>query len=129
LTAVTRQLASPAPNQVLAALTSGVPDGTEYEGLTTALPADLVWNVEVASGIATVELPAEFQSDIPVGDLPIAFGQIVLTLTNRPGIGQVTFTVAGQPIAAVNSNSELTDAGAAVVCEDYSALARTATCG
>ncbi len=130
LTAITRQLASPAPGQVLSALVDGVPDGTEYEGLSTTLPPPgLEWNVSVTGGRATVEVPPEFLTETPARDQPLAIAQIVLSLTSRPGIGQVTFVSDEQPIAVIKGDGQQTTVGADVVCEDYSDLAANAACG
>ena len=130
LAAISRQLASPAPGQVLSALVDGVPEGTEYEGLSTALPPPgLDWNVSVSGGRATVDLPPEFLTETPARDQPLAIAQIVLSLTSRPGIGQVTFESDEQPVAVIKGDGELTTVGADVVCEDYRPLAPTAACG
>lgn len=130
LTPITRQLASPAPGQVLSTLLDGVPEGTEYDGLITALPPPgLDWSVSVAGGRATVRLPPEFVNDASL-DQPLAIAQIVLTLTNRPGIGQVRFvSVRDEPLSVPKGDGELTERGGDVVCEDYRNLAPNATCG
>jgi len=129
LTAITRQLASPAPGQVLSALVEGVPEGTEYQGLGTALPPGLDWNVSVTGGRATVDLPPEFATVTPTRDQLLAIAQIVLTLTSRPGVGQVTFESNDQPIRVTKGDGQLTTVGADVVCEDYLNVASGASCG
>ena len=62
------------------------------------------------AGVAVVELPTGFFDTIPVADQRLAVAQIVLTLTDSRGIGQVQFNVpvprpsgalapAGQPLS------------------------------
>lgn len=129
LTPITRQLASPAAQQVLTALSDGVPAGDEYAGLSTALPPAALLTVDRANGIATVGLPATFLTDTPAQDQTLAIAQIVLTLTQRPGIGQVNFTSDGRPQEVSRADGSLTNPGDTVVCEDYRVLAPDAACG
>ncbi len=131
LTPIIRQLASSATQQVLTELADGVPVGDEYGGLTTAIPAGTELVVTTASGLATVELPPTFLTDTPPQNQTIAVAQIVLTLTARPGIGQVRFTSGDEPQEVLRANGSLTNAGDVVACEDYSILLApgTAACG
>jgi spore germination protein GerM len=129
LTPITRQLASPAPQQVLTALSDGVPAGDEYAGLTSALPPASLLTVDRANGIATVGLPPTFLTDTPAQDQTLAIAQIVLTLTARPGIGQVNFTSDNKPQEVSRADGSLTNPGDTVVCEDYRVLAPDAVCG
>jgi hypothetical protein len=103
LTPIFAQLSvNPAPTQVIAAMLDGPPPGLEA-GIRLILPQgpEFVPNVTKAAGVATVDFPEAlfevFQELSPL-DQRLAFGQIVLTLCNRPGIGQVLFTLAGAPM-------------------------------
>lgn len=122
LTPITRQLASSAAQQVLTELADGVPEGDEYDGLTTAIPAGAPLVVTTSSGLATVELPPTFLTDIPPQSQTTAIAQIVLTLTSRPGIGQVLFVVDEEPQQVSRGDGSLTNAGDVLACEDYSNL-------
>jgi spore germination protein GerM len=131
LTPIVRQLASSAAQQVLTELADGVPVGEEYGGLITAIPPGTELVVRTESGLATVELPPAFLTDTPPQNQITAVAQIVLTLTARPGIGQVTFTSGGEPQEVLRPNNSLTNVGEAVACEDYSVMLApgAAACG
>lgn len=131
LTPIIRQLASSAAQQVLTELADGVPVGEEYGGLTTAIPAGADLVVTTATGLATVELPPTFLTDTPPQSQTNAIAQIVLTLTARPGIGQVRFTSGGEPQQVSRADGRLTNANDVVACEDYSILLApgAAACG
>lgn len=120
---IARLLLSPASAaQVLAALAEGVPPGDPAAGLRTALPGDFMAEVVVERGIARVNLPPTFVTDVPGAEQRLAIAQIVLSLTRRAGIGQVIFTSGGQPLSVPRGRGDLTDPGGAVACEDYANL-------
>lgn len=120
---IDRLLLSPAAApQVLAALLEGVPEGDLAAGLRSALPIDLDATVLVERGIASVDLPAAFVTDLPGAEQRLAVAQIVLTLTRRAGIGQVVFTSDNQPLSVPRGRGDLTAPGDAVACDDYSNL-------
>lgn len=125
-----RSLLSPAtPPQVLAALASGPPTGDEAAGLRTALPADMEMLVQVEAGVATVDLPPTFIEDVPGSEQRLAIAQIVLTLTRRGGVGQVRFTLGGEPQQVPRGQGDITSPGGAVSCDDYeNLLARGFSC-
>ena len=50
------------------------------------------------AGFVTVDLVGEAFQRIDPADQRSAIGQIVLTLTERPGVGQVRFTLDGEPL-------------------------------
>lgn len=131
LTPIIRQLASSAAQQVLTELADGVPVGEEYGGLTTAIPPGTSLVVTTESGLATVELPPTFLTDTPPQNQTAAVAQIVLTLTARPGIGQVRFTSGDEPQEVLRPDSSLTNPGEVVACEDYSSMLApgAAACG
>ncbi len=83
---------------VLDELLDGPTRAERRQGLTTAFPDDDgVRSAELVGGVASVDLAQQFTLlDGPTQRIAIA--QIVLTLTGRPGIGRVAFTLEGQPI-------------------------------
>ena len=123
---IDRLLLSPAAApQVLAALLEGVPEGDLAAGLRSALPAGLAATVLVERGIASVDLPAAFVTDLPGAEQRLAVAQVVLTLTRRAGIGQVVFTSGNQPLSVPRGRGDLTAPGDPVACDDYSNLLAT----
>ena len=94
-----RSLAKPATtNSVLFALQQGPPPGELGGGIRSAVPTReqaLIKSTEDNSGIATIELPPGFFQQTPPEDQLLAIGQIVMTVTEVGGIGQVLFTQSG----------------------------------
>jgi hypothetical protein len=127
---VTRDLASEAtPSRVIAALEAGPPAGPLGIGLRTVLPEPseevphLVNSVFASpQGFASVDLAAAAFSLIDPADQRPAIAQIVLTLVNRPGIGQVRFTLDGAPMSVPGREGLQTDPGATVTKLDYASL-------
>ena len=97
LVAVARRLASSAPPQDLLNLLRRGPTKGEVEaGLRSAVPNQNLARVSsVTAGTASVDLRSEF-SLLPSADQFLALAQLVFTLTSRPGIGQVRFTLGGR---------------------------------
>lgn len=120
---ITRLLISPASAaQVLAALGEGVPPGETAAGLRSALPPNFLAEVVVERGIARVDLPPTFVTEVPGAEQRLAIAQIVLSLTRRAGIGQILFTSGGQPQSVPRGRGDLTEPGGTVACEDYANL-------
>ena len=98
-----RSLAKPATtNSVLFALQDGPPPGDVGGGIRSAVPKReqaLIKSTEDNSGVATIELPPGFFQQTPPEDQLLAIGQIVLTVTEVGGIGQVLFTQAGAQLS------------------------------
>lgn len=118
-----RLLLSPAaPVQVLSALAEGPPEGDIGAGLRSALPPGVEPLATVERGVATVELPPSFITEVPGAEQRLAIAQIVLTLTRRGGIGQVTFTLGGTPTAVPRGGGDLAEPGDLLTCEDYENL-------
>ncbi len=77
------------------------------EELRNALgETDVIASVTVERGLATVDLSASFSEISAVDQLP-AIAQIVYTATGRPGIGQVTFTLEGEPVDVPTGNGRI----------------------
>lgn len=117
----------PSASQVIAALLNGPPEGSTGLGLRSALaPAANIRIGDDATGVAIVDLPVGFFDAIPTTDQRFAIGQIVLTLLDRPGFGQVSFTQQGQPIPVPLASNEPAAAGRSVNRSDYLALLQPA---
>jgi spore germination protein GerM len=125
LESVTQELTrGPGPSRVLEVLESGPPTGDAGIGLTSLVPPGLTRPViESGTGVATVDLVGELFESIEGGiDQRRAIAQIVLTLTRRPGIGQVRFTLDGEDLAVPKLGNVLSDPGEAVARIDYESL-------
>jgi hypothetical protein len=124
LRALTTVLAKDASaNEVLYALQNGPPVGDIGAGLRTALPTKeeaLLTVSEDGSGVATVDLPANFYDFVNTEEQPLAIGQIVLTLTdNVRRVGQVRFTKAGEPIGVPRGAGDFSQPGQPLPPRDY----------
>jgi hypothetical protein len=110
LAAVDRQVPAPVSLTRLVRLVGRGPTPHERDaGLTTSLPAPaLVRDVSLSGGIATVELDAAF-ADLAPEEQRSALAQVVFTLTARPGIGRVSFTVGEAPVEVPRGDGSLTD--------------------
>ena len=113
---------SPTLSQVVAALLQGPPSGDLGAGLRTALPSLAQITVTSEAGIATVDLPPGVFDAVEPNDQRLVFGQIVLTLTGRPGVGPVRFTLAGEPTRVFRGDGSLTKPGEEVSRDDYVTL-------
>jgi hypothetical protein len=107
--------------QIVAKLQAGPgPLGDLGTGLRSAVPGPTDADITVAdnnTGVALVELPAGFFDNIPVADQRLATAQIVLTLTDSRGIGQVQFNL---PVP--KPSGALTAAGKPLTRKDYLSL-------
>ena len=124
LVAVARRLAPSAPPAVLLGmLRQGPTKGEVAAGLRSALLGqNLARVVSVVAGTATVDLRSAF-STLPSADQFLALAQLVFTLTGRPGIGQVRFTLGGRPTEVPLSDGSLVRRR--VSRDDYLAVAPT----
>ena len=120
---VQRNVASPAnPAQALSSLVEGPSTSPEFVGLRTALPTTFVASVDVIRGVAQVDATSVFLDSLSGLDQKLAIAQIVLTLTSRPGVGQVLFSVDGQLISVPRGRGDSVASGVAVTFDDYSSL-------
>lgn len=118
-----RNITSPATAaQTLASLIAGPPNDGTAVGLRSALPDSFTATVDVVRGVATVDAASSFLNNLSPGDQKLAIAQLVLTLTSRPGIGQVLFSVDGTPIAVPRGRGDLAPAGQSVSFDDYTNL-------
>lgn len=105
LVAVERTVDDPTPEVLIAELVNGPSQTERDDGLSSPLAdggdddvdEQLIAAVELARGVATVDLAAGFTS-LPSDRQVGAIAQIVLTLTAQPGIGQVAFTLEAFPV-------------------------------
>ena len=116
--------AGAALSQISAALQAG-PDtlGDLGAGLRSAVPDQPeIRATDNNAGVAVVELPEGFFDSIPVADQRLAVAQIVLTLTDSRGIGQVQFDVA-----VPRPSGALAPAGQPLSRNDFLSLVEGAT--
>ena len=120
---VQRNVASPAnPSQALSSLVEGPSTSPEFVGLRTALPTTFAATVDVIRGVARVDATRTFLNSLSGLDQKLAIAQIVLTLTSRPGVGQVLFSVDGKLISVPRGRGDSVASGVAVTFDDYSSL-------
>jgi spore germination protein GerM len=109
--------------QVLSALQEGPPPGDIGVGLRTAIPRETAAKLRVSedgSGVATVDLPINFYDEVvEPEDQILAFGQIVLTLTEVGRVGQVMFTMGGNPTGVLRGAGDLSQPGQPLPPRDY----------
>ena len=124
LTSVTAQLPSPVTlPQIVAALQAGPPEGELGTGLrSTVPPLAEIDIIEDRSGVAQVELPEGFFATISPGDQRLVIAQLVLTLTDSRGIGQVVFNQA-----VPKPSGEIIPAGQPLAYRDYLSLLSSTT--
>ncbi|MFV0307558.1 MAG: GerMN domain-containing protein [Desertimonas sp.] len=121
VTSVTQNLSSPVRlRRVLEALENGPVTGEATVGLSSAVPAGLINTAFRRGGVAEVDLVGDAYDTIPADQQLPAIAQIVLTLTEQPGVGQVSFTLDGEPLRVRLGNGQTTVvAGQAVSADDY----------
>lgn len=112
----------PDPQAVLDSLLAGYPSSAYGPDVRSAIPRNLEASVTVERGLATVDVAGSLLTEISPIDQPIAIAQIVLTLTSRPGIGQVEFRVDGDPQSVPRGGGELAPADEPVAYDDYAML-------
>lgn len=121
LSAVTRRVGTSSLDAVLAELERSPTDAETADGLRSALAdVDAIAGTEVSRGVATVDLSDSF-AEISGSEQLVAIAQLVYTATALPGIGQVTFTLEGQPIEVPRGDGSLTSD--AVTRGDYARMA------
>jgi hypothetical protein len=120
LTTVVRQLDKPvSPTEVMIELQQGPQRGERPVGMRSSVQPDMIGEVEVVGGIADVDL-APTVLELRGSEQILAFAQIVGTLTERPGIGRVSFSIEGRPVDAPRGDGSL--ASGSVSRDDYNDL-------
>jgi hypothetical protein len=101
----------------LARLAEGPGEEARDQGLSSALGPDVgiaLKGMEGARAVIDVQPGAQVPT---AGRLPLAVGQIVLTVLSVPGVESVALTAGGEPIQAPLPGGELTDRP--LVASDY----------
>ena len=121
LVAVERDLVAPVTLQRVAQSLSTRPSAPEVTaGLRSALPDDpVVRSVSASGGIATVDLAGGFIG-LAGSDQVFALAQLVYSLTARPGVGRVSFTLDGAATEIPRADGTLT--AESVSREDYAII-------
>ncbi len=92
---------------------------TTTEGWRSVVAAGTVTGVSLSGGVATIDLAPTF-SEVAAADQILGVGQLVLTITEYPGIGQVRLTIGGEPIKIPLPDG--TQVGRDVARDDFLAL-------
>jgi spore germination protein GerM len=126
LVASSRRLEPPVTVQsVVRALGRGPNQVEIAAGVRSALPdKNPVSRVSLSSGTARVDLARPFTA-LSSSDQIVALGQLVYTLTGRPGVGLVRFTLLGRSTEVPRADGSLT--AARVSRDDYLAIAPSPT--
>ena len=105
---VERRVERPSLRGVLDELAAG-PTAPEAEsGIRSPMSdGDFVAASGLDGGIASVDLTEDFAS-LSGDDQLLAIGQVVLSLTARPGVGRVAFTLAGDRVEVPRGDGSLT---------------------
>jgi spore germination protein GerM len=91
------------------------------DGLTTSFPTEpTIAGVDVSGGVAEVDLAEGFDEIVPSANQLTYVAQVVCTLTALPGLGQVTFSVDGAPVAVPVAGGQLVSSP--VSRDDYTEL-------
>ncbi len=107
-------------NQLVTLLEEGPPPGSV---LDTFIEPGLMVSTSERGGVVTIDLDEELLSAIDTRDQRRAFAQIVLTFTqNLRGVGQVAFTLGGEPIGVPKGNALFSQPGEPVSFDDYEIL-------
>ncbi len=118
LAVVARPLARPVTLRAALDALATPPDAPAL--MRTALAdTSIVRDIQVTGGIARIDLQ-EGISSLGGDDQLLAVAQIVCTLTSRPGVGQVSFTLEGAPIEVPRGDGSLVSAP--VSRDDYASL-------
>lgn len=93
---------------VISVLASGPTPNEAAIGLRSALPRDrTILSVSQSRRTATVDLDPAF-AEIRAAEQPIAIAQVVFTLTRRPEVERVAFTLEGDPLEVPRGDGSLT---------------------
>lgn len=103
------RLATTVEGRELADVVFSLQEGADLAGSPGGNPladADVIRSVDVSRGLATVDLSEAFAA-IGGADQLVALAEIVYTATARPGVGQVLFTLEGEPIEIPRDDGSL----------------------
>lgn len=110
LVAVSRstEVVDPTLADVLRVLGAGPTAQERRLGIGSTLPPGQIAGVTSSRGTVEVDLAASF-AELPGRDQPYAIGQLVFTLTGRPGVGSVAFTLDGETVDVPRGDGSLTN--------------------
>lgn len=103
----TTESGADAPDFVLRALLAGPTPDETAAGLTTAIPpgAELL-EVEVDTGLATVNLSKEFEASAEERLIVLRLAQVVYTVTELLRVDLVRFEIDGEPVSVIAEDGE-----------------------
>ncbi len=116
---VTHELPLPVTLATTVEALAAPPPTTRPPVRTALTDPSIVRDVRVLGGIARVDLLPSV-STLPADQQLLAVAQIVCTLTGRPGVGQVSFTLEGAPLAVPKGDGSLVTSP--VARDDYGPL-------
>lgn len=96
--AVTGLLEGPSAQEAEIGFTTAIPEGTELLG------------VDIAGGVATVDLSEEFGTGGGSLSMMSRVAQVVFTLTQFPTVDSVAFSIEGEPVTALGGEGLLLEA-------------------
>lgn len=106
-------------DELLSALTAGPSDETRSDGRSSAVPSDFGLELsDVSGGTAVVSIDPTTSTSAE--QLPIAVGQIVLTVTSAPEVRSVVLVSDGAPVQVPLPTGVLVDEP--VTAQDYAEL-------
>lgn len=106
---VTRRVDAGDTTTVIRELEAGPSAAESSLGLQSSLiDVEVVDGVSVEGGIATVDLLAAF-TDLSGAEQLTAVAQLVFSLTDRPGVGRVAFTLDGETVAVRRADGTSTN--------------------
>lgn len=111
--------ATPSIRRLLEDLAAGPSYGARSDGRSTTLPPESTLALIAVSG-GTAEVEFDPETSISPDRLPIAVGQIVLTVASAPGIDAVTLVSDGAPVQMPLPGGALADGP--VTAESYAGL-------
>ena len=109
-------------DQVLQKLLAGPDVGEAGAALRSAIPPGADITVAVASGVGTIDLPADIFDGMTAREQRLVFAQLVLTIGSLGGIGPITFTRAGEPYGAIRGDGSFADPAQSVSKDDYAIM-------
>lgn len=110
-------------NQLVSQLEAGPPPGSAGVGLETLVEPGLIADTEELGGVVTVMLDGDVFDEVDSRDQRLTVAQIVLTFTgNLRGVGQVSFTLDGEPLGVQKGNGLFAEEGQPVSFDDYREL-------
>lgn len=113
---------SVSPSSALELLATGPLPEAGLAGLRSAIPGGFSPDVRVIRGVALVDLGSVRLESLSPVDQRLFVAQIVLTLTSRNGVGQVVFSVGGEPIAVPRGRGDLVEPLTPVTFDDYAGM-------